>query len=312
MALVLPLAGRQAMVVFLVLLNFCILSLEHTFSREFIPVMEEALGIRGTRLAIDSLRFDHMRRALAAETEKLSDIRTEAEIRAIIGGASVAWLSGMYSEAAVEGVNLQIYPVIQRYSAYTPYLDELNAVWIGSRGPRYLVFDGKVIDARHPWAETPATWLEVYRWYNTRWRGESTLLLERRPEPRFKILRTIGRGTVDLKNGVRVPASQDLVFWRVDCGFSTIGELQKLLLRVPLVAILVEEPDGHSHAFRVIPELLRAPLPGNLLPGNLSDFATLLDDSVRFHPRFQKFHFGGPGLDSYRTSCELEYLSPVL
>ena len=56
------------------------------------------------------------------------------------------------------------------------------------RGPRFLIFDGVAIDKRDAWAETPAMWLEVYRWYDTRMLASKHLLLERRAGPRFGVL----------------------------------------------------------------------------------------------------------------------------
>ena len=94
-------------------------------------------------------------------------------MRTLIGNSSVASLSVVYSGALLDGLNLKLYPVIQRYSAYTPYLDGLNAAFIREKGPRFLLFNGFAIDHRHPWTETPAMWLEVYRWYNTRLLGDS-------------------------------------------------------------------------------------------------------------------------------------------
>jgi hypothetical protein len=312
MALLLPLAGGRSIVAFLVLLNFGILSVEYLFARASLgPVVEEAVGFRGTRMAIDALRFDSMRGALAAKTEYRFEARIEPEMRALIGNSSVASLSQVYSGAAMEGLNLQLYPVVQRYAAYTPYLDERNAAWIRSQGPRYLLFDGHAIDGRHAWAETPAMWLEVYRWYNTRLRGTRTLLLERRSRPRFERLHSLGHSAVDPKAGLNVPASQSLVFWRMQCSASSTGALQKLLARVPEVNMQVEGPAADSHTFRVLPEVLSAPVPGNPLPGNLPELASLLDEPSRFQARVQEIHFVGPGLTAYRSPCDVEYLTPA-
>jgi len=92
----------------------------------------------------------------------------------------VASLSIGYNNAVVDDLNLVLYPVLQRYSAYTAYLDSLNADWIRDKGPRFLIFAGISIDGRHPWTETPAMWVELYRWCNTRLLGKHNLLLERR------------------------------------------------------------------------------------------------------------------------------------
>lgn len=60
------------------------------------------------------------------------------------------------------------------------------------------MFDGKAIDERDAWAETPAMWLEIYRWYDTRFLGTRNLLLVRRAAPRFGALETIGKSKMGL------------------------------------------------------------------------------------------------------------------
>ncbi|HEY6346657.1 MAG TPA: hypothetical protein VIY49_34635 [Bryobacteraceae bacterium] len=95
-------------------------------------------------------------------------------------------------------MHLTLYPTVQRYEAWTPWLDRWNAAWIRDKGPRCLVFDGKAIDERDAWAETPAMWLEIYRWYDTRFLGTRNLLLVRRAAPRFGALETIGKSKMGL------------------------------------------------------------------------------------------------------------------
>ena len=48
-------------------------------------------------------------------------------------------------------------------------------------------------------------WLEVYRWYDTRLLGPRNLLLERRAEPRFTSLETIGRFRLTFPGELRLP-----------------------------------------------------------------------------------------------------------
>lgn len=126
------------------------------------------LGVRPLLMMVPALRFENLHRQL--RTEELQSFteedRLEKDIRDRIGDQPVAALSATYDYARQQDLNLVLYPAFERYSAYTPYLDGLNATWVREKGPRFLVFDGKSIDGRHPWTETPAMWLEVYRWYD--------------------------------------------------------------------------------------------------------------------------------------------------
>jgi hypothetical protein len=62
--------------------------------------------------------------------------------------------------------------------------------------------------------------------------------------------------------------------------------------------------DEHA-SFRVIPEVLAAPVLGNL-PNTLADLAATFDAGPAIQPSVRKIAFSGPGIDSYRHSCRVE------
>jgi hypothetical protein len=233
----------------------------------------------------------------------------EPEISAIVGHEPIAALSEIYTDLYTSGFDLRIYPIIQRHSAYTPYLDALNASWIRNRGPRFLIFDGKATDGRHPWVETPAMWLEVYRWYNTRFLGPRHLLLERRTQPRFTHLEPIVQSEQRLGDALTFPASPHLLFWSMSCSLSSAGRLRATLFRVPEVTITVDRKN-RSDSFRVPLAVTVAPSPATGLPGNLEEFATVFRDGENHSSEVQKIRFGGPGASAYAPACKVEFLRP--
>ena len=212
----------------------------------------------------------------------------------------------------MDHLNLVLYPVIERYSAYTPYLDKMEADWIREKGPRFLIFDGQAIDGRNAWAETPAMWLEVYRWYNTRLLGVHNLLLERRKEPRFSRFESGGHSRIQFRNDIiQMPPAQQPSFWTMQCALTTTGNVRKELFRVTAVTMTVETSDGRNSVFRVLPEMFTSPTMGNYLPGNLAEFAEVFDADSS--PKFSvnRLTFGGPGISSYGPDCDFEVLRPV-
>ena len=269
-------------------------------------------GAQAVRMLWGASRFDKLKQRLDSSIEAFpEDSRIEPELVNLIGDSPVASLSNNFTNVAASRMRLKLYPVVQRYSAYTPYLDGLNAAWIRDQGPRFLVFDGKSIDGRDPWAETPAMWLEVYRWYDARLLGPRNLLLERRAGPRFTALETIGRFRMAFTGELRLPVSSDAVFWTMKCGYSMKGQLQKLLFRVPSVIMFFHEAGGFTRSARVIPEVLVSPVLGNYLPSSLSQFYAV------FQPGFER----GYSVDqvlfkisrswSYSPTCEVEILRPA-
>lgn len=308
----LPLDGKRSIVAFLVLLNFGILSLEYMFARVGLgQALAESAGIRGADLAVNALRFENLRAALKARTSYLPENRLETELRAIVGDSPVASLSLVYAGILTDGLNLRLSPVVQRYAAYTKQLDELNAAWIRGEGPRFLIFDGDSVSGAHFWTETPAMWLEIYRWYNTRGLGTRHILLERRASPRFERLAPAGRQIVQPSAGLALPAFAEPSFWTMNCGSSFTGLLRKSFFRVPEVSIETEGPVTSRTAYRVLVELLRSPVLGRALPSNIRELASLLDPNAKPEPRIEKVYFGGPGLSSYASTCSVEFLTAV-
>jgi hypothetical protein len=180
----------------------------------------------------------------------------------------------------------------------------LNAQWIREHGPQFLIFDGAAIDGRQLWAETPQTWLEVYRWYETRLMGSRNLLLGRRAGPRFAGLELVGSFPLAWTHRIDLPASPRPVFWTLQCRMTTAGELQKFAYRVPEVTIKLEGTGHDRRPARVIMNVLSSPVLGNFLPSTLAELADLLRTDLPSHS-VSSLSFGGPGFDLY-FGCAVE------
>ena len=266
-------------------------------------------GITTPSLVWNVLHFERLRQTLDAEgRQNYSGTRIEPGIKLIVGHEPVAFLSIFYSNALLDDLNLVLFPVIQRYSAYTPYLDELDATWIDTKGPQFLIFDGLAIDGRHPWTETPATWTEVYRWYNTRMLGAHNLLLERRVQPRFAKFELLAHRTVHFDEDLPMPALPDSVFWTMHCSLSTTGKLRALIFRVPEVRMELSETNRPPRNFRVIVPVLVAPSLGNYLPPNLAEFAEVFGEREDRDFSVSKLEFRSLGKSAYRQDCEVKFL----
>jgi hypothetical protein len=237
--------------------------------------------------------------------------RLEPDLVRLIGDSPVASLSNDYVNLAVARTKFTLLPVIQRYAAYTPYLDNLNAAWIRERGPEFLVFDGASTDDRDPWAETPGMWLEVYRWYNTRLLGSRNLLLQRRSQPRFKSLQEIARFRMTFPGELRLPVSDEVAFWTMHCDYSTRGRLENLILAGPMVFMSVTEQNGSAQSKRVFPLMLTSPVPGKYLPGNLSEFADLFRWDARPAYQVTRISFDIPERGTYQPNCDVRQFLPV-
>jgi hypothetical protein len=275
--------------------------------------MVRVTGIAGPILAWHAVNFGNLRQELNARSQRTytAENRLEPEIKAIVQREPIASLSMGYNNAVADDLNLVLYPVLQRYSAYTPYLDKLNADWVRDKGPRFLIFDGSAIDGRHPWMETPAMWAEVYRWYDTRALGKYNLLMERREVPRFTRFETLAHERLRFGEQLRIPWSSQPIFWTMHCSLTSMGKLRGLLYRFDEVTMSVENRAGRGYWFRVFPSLLDVPSMGNTLPSDLAQFAEVFGRQAVESFSVDKIAVGRPAMSAYAPECEAELVRPV-
>jgi hypothetical protein len=249
--------------------------------------------------------IDSLRRYLrAASKEAYLETRIERDLRAEIGDAEVASLSNDYNWAAGDGLRLKLMPIPQRYSAYGPYLDHLNAEWIRDHGPRFLIWDGQAIDNRNAIAETPAEWAEVYRWYSLKRLGTRNMLLERRSVPRRMVLQPIWSGRRPLADGVDLPDTPGPMFLAMRCPLTMKGRIRYLVGGVPELRISLTERDSPS---RIIPSVMQTPALINYWPQSLQELARLFEDGNERLPWLSsRLNFEGPGMGSYGPTCSYE------
>jgi hypothetical protein len=96
----------------------------------------------------------------------------------------------------------------------------------------------------------------------------------------------------------------------MSCSLNTAGRLRKMLFRITEFTMRINPAAEPGKEYRVIPELLAAPVLGPALPENLAEFAALLRDPGEAARNVNSLSFGGPGRKSYGPNCEVEFLEP--
>jgi hypothetical protein len=86
------------------------------------------------------------------------------------------------------------------------------------------------------------------------------------------------------------------------------GKLRALLFRIPEVTIHITPESGRQSTFRVLPDVLGAPMPATYLPSDLKQFADVfrLDQPPAF--AVQQLMLGGPGISAYQQPCDVEWI----
>lgn len=202
--------------------------------------------------------------------------------------------------AAANGLNFRPFPVLQSYSAYTPYLDGLDAAFLedGRRAPPWILFEWESIDGRHPLMDVPATTLAMYRHYDLEASADRYLLLRRRIAPRFGPPRLVETRELFLGHPFAIPASRHPLIARIHLRLTSLGGVRKLLFRIPEVRLA---------GFRVPPEVMQDGVPLNFLPRNLEDVQALFTrGAIPAHPG--EFTIGGPGIRFLRDPVKVEIL----
>ena len=300
-----PLDQRLTRIAVLSVVGYGVLWLEYVGTQSELTVaLAEASGVRPFTVML----------GLSKVRSSANGPTLDPPIRRILKNSPTGFLSVSYGLNVDPELNLRLSPVIQTYAAYTPYLDGRNARWVKESGPRFLIYDWSAIDGRHPWAQCPATWLEVYRWYDTRLLTlEGTLLMERRARPRFGELVEVRRFDQALELNLELPRTDP--FLAVRCASSLEGRFRKMVFRVPEISMTRSGSTGQASTSRVLPEVLVSAIPAASLPDSIEELATLLDRSAGL-PRAgdtpaTKIRFGGPGLKSFQKQCEVELMQPA-
>ena len=175
-----------------------------------------------------------------------------------IGDKSVTIFPWDILYAEYNNLNYKPLPCIQAYSAYTPYLDKLNAEFLsGTESPEYIIFSNKTIDGRFSLIEVPQTWEAIYRNYSAIDFENGYFLLERSLRDRAAYSNVELANFKTSKNEtITIPQSDKLIVAKIDMELSLIGKVMKFLFQVPAVYMNMTFDHGQTVRGRIIPEVL--------------------------------------------------------
>jgi hypothetical protein len=276
------------------------------------PVIPNA-RLTGERLVAlrQALRPRQLQRSLQeASASAVRADRLPADWLARIGAAPVTPFPWECSYAAANPITLRPLPVLQNYSVGTAWLDLWNARLFQERErrPEFILVDWDAIDGRHPLADAPATFEQMYRWYDFDRADGRRLLLRRRGEPRFSQAVPLGRREIALPGGVvELPRADHPVLVRFRFEMTTGGMIRKLAYKIPEVRMTAFTGSGRSRSFRVVPGVLDNALLISCLPFDLEAAQALFEGNSVSDP-VRGVLISGPGLDAFRGRAAVELL----
>lgn len=228
------------------------------------------------------------------------------------GTNSVAIYPTQISKGAFWGLSPTIFPSVQAYTMYTPYLDNLNAMYVENPvgAPAYILLNVHAIDGRWPLIETPLVWNALQTHYVVDAADDEYLLLKRRSNPATIELREIANGYVHSNEFIEVPQTDHFVYLQANCQLNIKGKLAKIFFQVPPLEMAVKFANGIELSKRCVPANLASPTLISSIPTSIEEVADVMTRQEG-HSRITHISFSGPGRSYYKKSIPVEWLSAV-
>jgi hypothetical protein len=172
-------------------------------------------------------------------------------------------------------------PIIQSYSAYTPYLTRLNEQHLRDpTAPDWLLFDLDTIDDRLPSLDDGSSWpalIDNYAFVS--YDGHFVLLRKNRTTRTNSSYDNVYEETCTTGSTVTLPDTDGLMFAEVDLNPTIAGRVLAALFNPPQLHIVLGLASGKTKTYRVVSEMMKTDF---LLSPSVSDtneFASLMAGS---------------------------------
>ena len=177
--------------------------------------------------------------------------------RAIIGKAPVDVINYTQWAALANNLNYRPRPVIQGYSVYTPYLQDLNLSFYRSeKRPQFLLFNMETIDNRFPALDDATLLPFILGNYKPVAKEGDFVVLRASPNITEYAKQTlIHEQTVTFGEPLNLPVcSNDLLIMQVEVKPTLIGRAIKFLFQAPVLT-LNTKANGKTISYRFIPAM---------------------------------------------------------
>lgn len=196
-----------------------------------------------------------------------------------IGNATVDIFPWDISYLIENNLNYKPRPIIQSYSAYTQYLQQLNYDSYINDGPEYIIYDYESIDRRYPFGDETKLSMLIVKNYSIadsfESNGRSRLLLKKRSDAIKPLnIELVETRTFDIKD--RFPIVEGTNMVKVHVKYHSAGRKAAMLDRPPAIDLCVYISNGHEFVYKTSMELLKAGQKSDKMVVTLKDLVTLL------------------------------------
>jgi hypothetical protein len=173
-------------------------------------------------------------------------------------------------------LNYKPRPVIQSYSSYTKYLEELNFNFYNSeKAPKYVIYDYESIDNRYPLFDEPKVNYLLTKKYSVidtiLQYDRKMLLLEKKND--FKELKLEKQKVYDLKISEFLTLKEN-TYYEIDVYNSFNGKILSIIDHSPSLNIYISN-DNETIKFRTSKSLLKSGIFKSKIIKNTNDYSSL-------------------------------------
>lgn len=183
------------------------------------------------------------------DAQVLATMRLEPLPQAVVDelrGGTVDVVPFDLQEAFGYGLAWDPQPIWLSYSAWTSYLDHLNAQhFSGASAPRFVLFSAFTIDGRYPLFDEPEAYRVLFQRYQVVALAGDYVVLELMPGTSPQAETAAGNAYGQLGKWITVPSHGALrLYGRVHVDYSALGEAMNLLNGPPRLTIRLKYGDG--------------------------------------------------------------------
>lgn len=198
-------------------------------------------------------------------------------------------------------------PVFQSYTAYTPYLEDLNFNFYNSKkAPEYVFYDYNSIDNRYPLLDESKVNLLILKNYtcvDTFIFYEKKMLLLKKTNTAKTNLKKLREYETNF-NELLVP--RDSIYYEVFISNTFGGKLISFLRHSPEISLIIKTADGKIHTYKISKKLLETGIFSSRFYTTTDDFLRgLKKDSLNAGDKVLGYGFeaSSPGL--FNTSVKV-------
>jgi hypothetical protein len=231
----------------------------NNMSERYKPV-NNLLNLSFIRIKIDETKryFEGLKNYDIEVARSENFLVQDNEYRKLVGDHSADIIPFEISKIYFNGLKYNPRPVIQSYSAYDPYLDDLNyKKYMSKDAPDYVFFSTNSIDTRFPFFDETKTKLALINRYRIVTEIDGELALKKRDTPKDLVeLEVKEKFTIKLGEEIPIKPSPYLQVTRLFVDYNAWGKLRRLVYQPPLIKIFLTLENDEIRSFRISKSIL--------------------------------------------------------